>query len=48
MTFDLKAAGVAGSAELYDIWAKKDLGEHKGMYTTSVVPPHGVILLRAR
>jgi len=48
MTFDLKAAGVERPVELYDIWAKKDLGEHKGMYTTSVVPPHGVILLRAR
>ena len=47
MTFDLKTAGVNGSAKLYDIWAKKDLGTFSGMYTTAVVPPHGVILLRA-
>lgn len=48
MTFDLKAAGISGSANLYDIWAKKELGSFKGAYTTNVVPPHGVILLRAK
>jgi alpha-galactosidase len=48
MTFDLKVAGISGSAHLYDIWEKKDLGSFKGAYTTSVVPPHGVILLRAK
>ena len=48
MTFDLKAAGINGSAHLQDLWGKKDLGSFKGTYTTSVVPPHGVILLRAK
>ena len=48
MTFDLKATGINGSADLYDIWAKKDLGSFHGAYTTGVVPPHGVILLRAK
>ena len=48
MTFDLKDAGIHGSVHLEDLWAKKDLGSFKGSYTTALVPPHGVILLRAQ
>lgn len=48
MTFDLKTAGVNGPVRLYDIWAKKDLGTFQGSYKTDAVPPHGVILLRAK
>ncbi len=44
----IRAAGADEPVKPYDIRAKKNLGAFTGTYTTTMVPPHGVILMRAR
>jgi alpha-galactosidase len=39
--------GVGESAEVRDLWARKDLGVFKGNFTTQV-PKHGVVLVRIK
>ncbi len=45
MTLRFQDIGVAGAANLRDLWAHKDLGTFNGSYTTKV-PRHGVVMLK--
>jgi alpha-galactosidase len=45
MTLRLEDIGAAGSVNLRDLWAHKDLGSFTGNYTTNL-PAHGAAMLR--
>jgi hypothetical protein len=45
MTLNWSDLGLSGSAQVRDLWARKDLGMMSGSYQT-MVPSHGVALLR--
>jgi len=46
MTVNWSDLGLDGSAQVRDLWAKKDLGQFAAGYTAATVPPHGVRLLK--
>jgi len=46
MTANFADLGLDGSAEVRDLWAKKDLGRFATGYTAATVPPHGARLFK--
>jgi alpha-galactosidase len=46
MTVNWSDLGLTGSANVRDLWAKKNLGEFGTGYTAATVPPHGVRLFK--
>jgi alpha-galactosidase len=44
MSFDLSTIGFPNGATLKDVWKKRDLGRHVGVFTDTI-PRHGVTLL---
>jgi alpha-galactosidase len=47
MTVTFRDVGLGDSAGVRDLWTRKDLGRFQATYTT-VVPQHGVVLVRAK
>ncbi len=47
ITVNFRDIGLAESASLRDLWARKDLGVFKGSYTATI-PFHQVVLIKAR
>jgi len=45
ITLDFKAIGAPASANLRDLWERKDLGTVQNSYTAEV-PKHGVVFLK--
>ncbi len=46
MTVNWSDLGLAGSATVRDLWAKRNLGQFASGYTAATVPPHGVRLFK--
>jgi alpha-galactosidase len=47
MTVNFRDVGLGDSANVRDLWTRKDLGRFQVTYT-AVVPQHGVVLIRAK
>jgi alpha-galactosidase len=47
ITVDFKDLGLAGSVQVRDLWAHKDLGTFTGTFTATV-PTHGVAMIRVK
>lgn len=45
VTVNFQEIGIGDSAQVRDLWAKKDLGEFETQYT-AVVPMHGVVMIK--
>jgi alpha-galactosidase len=46
-TVQFREIGVGASAEIRDLWAKRDLGRFEDSFTTTI-PKHGVVLVKVR